>query len=186
MRGRRKQNEYLKSGRTIAAEREQPLAESERLLEHKKTHKRHVFSVIIVAVLMLGVAGGLYLTVSHLYLDNKETTKEAEIIKYSPTVPIIDEDSRAQISARMREYVGKLERDFADLGYKVAKVTLPTGTTRELYVDLVGYDLFIKVNLDRGSAVSAEDAMRMLKYLESKDLHPQYIDVRVEGKGYYK
>ncbi len=185
MRGRKK-NEYLKSGRTIAAEREQPLAESERLQEHKKTHKKHVFSVVVVAILMLGVAGGIYLTLYHLYVDNKEIETVVEEIKYSPTVPIVDEDSRAQISTRMKEYIGKLERDFKDLGYQVEKVTLPTGTTRELYVDLAGYDLFIKVNLDRGSAVSTEDAMRMLKYLEEKDLHPQYIDVRVEGKGYYK
>lgn len=186
MRGRKK-NEYLKSGRTIAAELEQPLAESERLQEHRRTHKRHVFSVLIVGILLCMVAGGVYLTFYHFYVANMGKEENVEpIVTYEPSVVIIDEDSNAAISTRTKEYIGKIERDFRDLGYEISKVTLPTGTTRELYVDLIGYELFIKVNMERGTAVSAEDAVRVLKYLEEKDLHPEYVDVRVEGKAYYK
>ena len=40
------------------------------------------------------------------------------------------------------------------------------------------------MNIDRGAGVSVEDADRMIKYLNGGGF--EYIDVRVEGKGYYK
>lgn len=43
------------------------------------------------------------------------------------------------------------------------------------------------MNIDRSVEVSVEDAEKMLKYLDEHDLHPaEYIDVRLEGKAYYK
>ena len=72
------------------------------------------------------------------------------------------------------------------LGLKVTKVVLPTGKSRELYVDIEGVEAYFKVNIDRGTAVSAEDIERMARYLGEQDLHPSYVDVRIEGKAYYK
>ena len=43
-----------------------------------------------------------------------------------------------------------------------------------------------KMTMERGSAVQMEDAERMMRYLDGKDLHPGYVDLRVEGKAYYK
>lgn len=87
---------------------------------------------------------------------------------------------------RMREYIIQLEEDFKVLGYTVTKVILPATTSRELYVDLAGETMYFKVSMDRGAAVTVEDAVRMMKYLREKDLHPEYVDVRIEGKAYYK
>ena len=39
---------------------------------------------------------------------------------------------------------------------------------------------------ERGSAVQIEDAERMMRYLDGKGLTPEYVDLRVEGKAYYK
>jgi hypothetical protein len=40
---------------------------------------------------------------------------------------------------------------------------------------------------DRGAAVSVEDADRMIRYLTDKGISEfEYIDVRVEEKGYWK
>lgn len=48
----------------------------------------------------------------------------------------------------------------------------------------LGY--YFKMNIDRGSGVSVEDAVKMVKYLSERDLHPSYVDVRVEGKAFYR
>ena len=41
--------------------------------------------------------------------------------------------------------------------------------------------------MDRDTAVSAEDAFRMVRYLENQGITEyQYIDVRLPGKAYWK
>jgi hypothetical protein len=42
------------------------------------------------------------------------------------------------------------------------------------------------MSVDRPAGEQAEDAMRAIKYLQSKGMTPAYIDVRVGGKAYYK
>ena len=39
---------------------------------------------------------------------------------------------------------------------------------------------------ERGSAVQVEDAGRMMRYLDGEGLKPDYVDLRVGGKAYYK
>lgn len=68
----------------------------------------------------------------------------------------------------------------------VTKVILPTGASRALYVDIEGQEAYYKVDIDRDAATTAEDIERMSRYLAEKDLHPEYVDVRVEGRAYYK
>ncbi len=186
MRGR-KQNERLKSGRTIVAELEQAVPTSDRIEEHKKTERKHRFLAFLFVLMFAGVGIVGYLTISDFYGKMLEERREAKSpLTYDPEATIIDEDNRERISLRTKEYIGRMEQDLQDLGYKVEKVTLPTGLMRTLYVDVVGKTLYIKVNLDRDTAVTAEDAARMMEYLDARDLHPEYVDVRVEGKGYYK
>jgi hypothetical protein len=42
------------------------------------------------------------------------------------------------------------------------------------------------MNLDRGVAVQVEDAVRMKKYLDQNNLQAEYVDIRVEGRAFYK
>ena len=105
-----------------------------------------------------------------------------EETEYKIVAQIIDEDNQGQISMRVKSYIAQLEQDFQDAGYRVAKVILPTGMSRELYVDLEGERNIIKVNTDRGSAVTVEDVERMIRYLDERDLHPEYVDVSGGGE----
>ncbi len=175
----------MKRGQTIVAERERVESDSERMRARKKLHRRHLWSVLSV-LMMLGILGYLgYMTVREAIAE-KTGKIEKPRTEYEVTVPVIDEDGKGQISARMKEYIGRLEKDFQDLGYTVRQVTLPTGTSRELFVDLVGKEAYFKVSMDRDSAVSAEDAVRMLRYLEERELKAEYVDVRLEGKAYFR
>lgn len=183
MRGRNKKMQGMKLGRTIVAERERAESDSERMMARKKAHRKQRTSVVVV--LLMGVILGLilYIGVNELNERREEADEVAEVeIK----AQVIDEDNRGRISTRTKVYIAQLEKDLAALGYTVTKVTLPTGTSRELYVDLEGKTGYFKVNLDRETAVTAEDMDRMVRYLEKNGVEPEYVDVRLEEKAYYK
>ncbi len=184
MRGQNK-TKRMKRGQTIVAERERAESDSERIQEHQRTKRKHRTSVLL-AVLVLAALGLLaYTTGKNLFEEYEQGTKPTKP-EYTIKAAIVDEDNRGQISTRTKEYIAQLEQDFHDLGYTVTQVILPTGTSRELYVDLDGEEVYFKVNTDRDTAVTAEDASRALRYLKDHDLHPTYVDVRVEGRAYYK
>lgn len=185
MRGRNKKMQRLNRGQTIAAEREVAESDSERLQERKRLHRKHTRSVIM-GILVLVVIGLLIYTTGKNAMQQYDFGGKEEGPEYTIKAQIVDEDNRGQISMRTRNYVAQLEQDLADLGYTVTQVTLPTGMSRELYVDLAEGEEYFKVNTDRDSAVTAEDIDRMVRYLRENDLHPTYVDVRVEGKAYYK
>ena len=47
-------------------------------------------------------------------------------------------------------------------------------------------ETFFKIHLDRNAAESAEDAVRMINFLESNEKKATYVDVRIAGRAYYK
>lgn len=174
----------MRLGQTIVAEREYAESDSERMQARKKVHRKQRTSVVIVVLMLIILGLMAYLGIKELKDDYADNTPKAEA--YPITVEIIDENGQGQITARVREYVGQLEVDFKEQGYRVVKVVLPAGMSRALYVDLEGRAGYLKVNIDRGAGVTVEDAVRMLKYVDEHGVTPEYIDVRVEGKAYYK
>ncbi len=181
---RRSGFDSMRVGRTIAEERERLESESERIAEREKVKNRQTRTVLIFAILVVVVFGLVILGIKSL-AETPLTNVGTKDVKYEPSVEIIDE-SGIGITNRTREFVGMLEQDFADLGYKLVRAAVPAGKRREVDVHVDGVPYYIKMNLDRGSAVSAEDADRMIKYLALKGFVPGYLDVRVEGKAYFK
>ena len=83
------------------------------------------------------------------------------------------------------EVIAKI--DLKDIGLTLNRVVVPIGKNREIDIYIDGYDeYYFKLNVDRETAVGAEDTKRMIAFLTERDLHPQYVDVRVKGKAYYK
>ena len=123
-----------------------------------------------------------------IWLQENSEIREEQVItqKYTPTVPITDESDAKKVTEKVKRYVGMMEQDLTDLGLKAERVVLPAEKTREIDVYVVGRKEYYKCNLDRGTAVSAEDIARMIKYLTDRGLEPTYVDVRIEGKAYYK
>lgn len=68
----------------------------------------------------------------------------------------------------------------------VSEATLPPNTTREIDVRLEGRDYLVKLHTDRDPAQEVEDLKRVDQYLIQKGIKPQYIDLRISGKAYYK
>lgn len=68
---------------------------------------------------------------------------------------------------------------------KVVGVIIPS-STREIDLRLEGRDYPIKTHIDRDPLQQAEDIINALDYFDEKKLKPEYIDVRVGGKAFYK
>ena len=154
----------------------------ERAELHRQTKRRH-FTSVIVAMLMVAVMGLIAYTSARGAVEEARRTP-SERTQYGVRAELVDETGHGQISGRMREFIGQVEQDFEEAGYKVARVTLPVQTSREIWVDLEGRKGYIKMTMDRGAAVGVEDAVRMMNYLG--EMKVEYMDVRLEGKGYFK
>ena len=148
----------MKLGQTIVAERERVESDSERM-RARKTQRRKRGAAVVTGALMVVILGVLLWLVARQLLDQPQDLAEVAET-YEIQAEIVDEDNTGRISERVRGYIGQLEQDLADLGYKVTRVTLPTGTSRELYVDLEGVEWFFKVTTDRDAAMTAEDMER--------------------------
>ena len=188
---RRRQNRQsaIKSGRTIGEKREKLETKNERNIARKKDKRKKAFRIIFTVIgfiIMAFILVALYLS---FFSNGDPIIQEENIEVTNPTIEIIDEDSASggQITARMNSYIAHIEKDLRDLGYTPVKAVIPSGTIREVDIYLDDYSGFIKTTIDRGSAVSAEDADRMLRYLSSIEVGDfSYIDVRIDGKAYWK
>lgn len=191
---RRKENRrsVVKSGRTIAGRREQLEKASERAAAHDKIRKKQTFRLIItilgfVLIIAAIISFGVSLSKKE---DSADTDSSTVNVIYKPTIEIIDEDAvsdKVTITSRIKDYVGQAEVDFRALGLVPTKAVIPAGSIREVdfyFEDKPGY---IKTIVDRDTAVSAEDAKRMFNYLDTHGIAEfEYIDVRIEGKAYWK
>ena len=182
----------LKSGRTIGEQREKLETANERMAARQKDKRKKHFRVLFVSIgflLLAVILVVIYFEFFHEDSLQQIFTPVAEETTFTPTVEIIDEDASAgsEITSRMKDYIGQAEADFKSLGYRPAKVVIPTNTIREVDFYLEDYPGFIKMFIDRPTAVSVEDADRLLRYLAGQGITEfQYIDVRLPYKAFWK
>ena len=184
----------IKLGRTIGEKREKLETASERAANHRKNEKKKRLRICFTIVGFL-LAIGLIVGAIIILLNNAPTTEEPDDfsnpIVYTPSVEIVDEGAvsvtGSGVTSRMKEYIGQAEADFRELNYNPVKAVIPAGSVREVDFYLEGYNGFIKLIIDRPTGVSVEDADRMLRYLVERGITDfTYIDVRIDGKAYWK
>lgn len=174
----------VRVGRTIAGEWERQESESERLAARKKAKNKKIIKVLALFI-VLGVVAVVITMEITTWMVNRKKIETARYVP-QPTVSIIDESGQG-ITNKIKEYVGQLEIDLKDIGLTLNRAVVPAGKNREIDIYIDGYDeYYFKLNVDRETAVGAEDTKRMIAFLTERDLHPQYVDVRVKGKAYYK
>lgn len=191
VRRRENRKSTIKIGRTIGEARERLETANERAAARKKDKHKKAFRIIFTIVGFFTII--LALVGLYFGFRSAETTLTA-INSNSQTqaydIEIIDEESAstgAHLTNRMNEYINQAVDYFHELGFNPTKAVIPTGSIREVDFYLEDYPGFIKTTIDRGVGVTVEDAKRMLDYLESIDVTEfTYIDVRIEGKAYWK
>ncbi len=184
----------VQTGKTIVKKREKPESDSERERVRKKLKKAKLAKAGAV-VMLIGLLGFLSVKAFLEWYAWISTREEVIVIPKEPSVEVIDEETgkvvkagSGKLSTRASEYIADLEEEFAIAGFKIVRARIPKGKMREIDVEVEGVSGFVKVSLDRNAAVTAEDFKQMYQYLEreGKIGGVQYIDIRVERKGYYK
>ncbi len=180
----------IKSGRTIGERRERLETANERLEARKKVKKRQNRRIVLTVVgFLIFFAVAIFLIIKFVKQreQNESDTSTTAVVKtYAPTIEVIDHNS-GTITARMSEYIGQLESDLKSLNLVPIRAIIPNGAIREVDFYLDGYNGYIKTTIDRGAGVTAEDTERMLRYLKGIGVSDfEYIDVRIDGKAFWK
>ncbi len=188
-----KRNTSIQSGRTIAERREKLETASERAETHKRNKTKQILRITFTIIGFIAVAFFMVSVIGYFFGGAREEEPASGTITVTPTptIEVVDEAASTTggtITSRMKEYIGQAEIDFRDLGYNPVKAVIPSGAIREVDFYLEGYNGYIKMTIDRDTAVSVEDADRMIRYLGDTNWLETfiYIDVRIEGKAYWK
>jgi cell division septal protein FtsQ len=110
----------------------------------------------------------------------------------APSVQIIDEsgvspeEGTTVASSRLLGFLGRVVAQAGERGYTITQALLPAGMTRELDIQLKDIPTRIKLSTDRGAGEQIEDMSRALAFLKTKNMNPEYVDVRVSGRAAYK
>lgn len=183
----------IMSGRTIGARRERLETANERIAARKKDKRKSVYRFITaVACFLVLICVLFFLYKAFIGSDENNSYSESpeQLPIHDPTIEIIDEDAGStggKITSRMKEYISRVEECLRERGYQPQNVVIPSSGVREIRVNLDGYSGFIKMIIDRDPAISVEDADRMLRYLKEQGITDfAYIDVRIDGKAYWK
>ena len=109
-----------------------------------------------------------------------------------PKVQVVDE-SGIQISGgetvasnRFLGFIGRVVGLAKSSGYTVTDVILPRGMTREVDIKLEGVGYPIRFSVDRPAGEQIEDMDRALTWLTANSQNPEYLDVRVSRRSYYR
>lgn len=181
-------------GRTIGAKREHIETRNERALTRKKDKQKKTLRLIFTTVGFVAVIIILIIIAKSFVENNREElsteTVEPSNASYDPSIEIIDESASTtggKITNRMKEYIGQLETDLKAYGVTPTRAVIPRDAIREVDLYLEGKNGYIKTIVDRGAGVTAEDVDRMLRYLSEQGVADfEYIDVRIDGRAFWK
>ena len=184
-RRRKNQDERFRVGRAMAGDAFQDRELKQERLRAAKRRQRKNIATVVGTVVLLGVV----LIVSINFIMSVIAEREAALAPApvrEPTVAIMDENVGENVSDRVKQFVVRLEDDIKLEGVEIERVVLPYQKVRQIDVYIKGRKEYYKLSIDRSSAVQAEDLGRMLRYLDDKKISCSYVDLRVEGKAYYK
>ena len=111
----------------------------------------------------------------------------------SPALRITDQSGlntalsgESVMSNRFMSYVGQVIGSAKTQGYVVETIVIPEGVTRQIHVHIKDVGYYFKLSSDRPAGEGVSDMTKSIKWMQSHKVTPQYVDVRVEGKVFYK
>lgn len=111
----------------------------------------------------------------------------------SPTLRITDQSGlssalsgQSVMSNRFMSYVGQVIGLAKEQGYTVSTIVIPTGMTRQVEVHVQDLSYFFKFSSDRPAGEGVADMVKTIQWMESHQVTPEYVDVRVDGRVFYR
>ncbi len=99
---------------------------------------------------------------------------------------VADSGSGAVASRRFLGFIGIAVGLAKDNGLSVSEIIIPSLTSRQVDLKLAGVVPYYKLSVDRSVGEQIEDLTRVQRHLVGNQLQPEYIDLRVEGKAFYR
>ena len=131
-------------------------------------------------------------------VDGKEFFVDSEGISFSvnnfekPLLNIID-DSGAVVSkgknvasSSFFSFIGKLVSAANKQGLEVSKIRIPPLSLRQVEVSVNGVGYFARMSTADSAEGQVINFKKAIEYFRTHRISPNYIDLRIEGKGYYK
>lgn len=125
-----------------------------------------------------------YVDKNGVAFERKPAQEPALTIKDESGLPIASQQKLA--STKMLAYIGKTVGALSSEVGIVREVIIPPATLKQVDVVLEKYPYRIHTNSDRDPVGQAIDIKNAVNHLNVKGIVPSYLDVRVEGKAFYK
>lgn len=110
-----------------------------------------------------------------------------------PSVKIVDNSGvnytsgTAIASERFLNFVGQaVARAKDEAGVTVAEVSIPAGTSRQVALSLENHPYEVVMSIDRSVGEQVEDMGRVVRHFEQQGRSPQYVDLRVKGRAFFR
>lgn len=131
-------------------------------------------------------------------VDGKEFFVDSEGVSFNvnnfekPSLNIID-DSGAIVSngknvasSSFFSFIGKLVSAANKQGLEVSKIRIPPLSLRQVEVSVKGVSYFARMSTADSAEGQIINFKKAIEYFGTHKISPNYIDLRIEGKGYYK
>lgn len=110
----------------------------------------------------------------------------------APAVAVRDESGlptrggQEVINRQFLSFLGQAVSAFAQYKIKVSEATLPASTVRQVWFKVEGRATQVRMTVDRSAQSQVKQAVIALEYLGKTGSVPEYIDVRVDQRSFYK
>lgn len=131
-------------------------------------------------------------------VDGKELFVDSEGVSFNvnnfekPSLNIID-DSGAIVSngknvasSSFFSFIGKLVSAANKQGLEVSKIRIPPLSLRQVEVSVKGVSYFARMSTADSAEGQIINFKKAIDYFITHKISPNYIDLRIEGRGYYK
>ena len=131
-------------------------------------------------------------------VDGKEFFVDSEGVSFNinnfekPSLNIID-DSGAIVSngknvasSSFFSFIGKLVSAANKQGLEISKIRIPPLSLRQVEVSAKGVSYFARMSTVDSAEGQIINFKKAIEYFRTHKISPNYIDLRIEGKGYYK
>jgi len=110
----------------------------------------------------------------------------------APSVQIVDNSGiqvaagQAVASNSFLGFVGQIVGLAKTRGYTTTQVVIPSATTRQIELKLKDIAYPVKFSVDRPAGEQVEDMTNAIEWMKRHNLTPQYVDVRISGRAFYR
>ena len=130
--------------------------------------------------------------------EGKELFVDSEGVSFSttlfdkPTLAIIDDsgltasNGKNVASSSFFSFVGKLVAAANNNGLEITKIRIPPASLRQVEVSVSGVKYYAKMSTSESAEGQIANFKTAINYFATHKILPSYVDLRIEGKGYYK